>query len=154
MQPLHLFENNAFVEPQHANRILANGLVEIHFSLRHYRIQRKDQKAFDSFTADIEQIIVLKSGTPKSRSAYKRRNPRTGPVHVKRSKLSMNPDSTLMDVGLRTSMTLGLTITFSVINLFSLMAYRFTHLWCGSPTDPPQNPGTIYRPRRRHRNIR
>jgi hypothetical protein len=154
VQPLHLFENNEFVEPQHANRILANSLAEIHFSLRHYRIQRRDQKPFDSFTADIEQIIVLKSGTPKSRSAYKRSNPRTGPLHVKRSKLSTNPDSTLMNVGLRTSMTLGLAITCSITNLCLFIAYRFTYLWHDGSTDPPKNSRTIHRPWRRHRNIR
>jgi hypothetical protein len=78
------------VEPKDVNGVLANALAEIHFSLKHYRIQHKDEKGFNSFTATIKQIIVLKSGVPKSRSAYKHDNPRSGPLMVKNIRVSMN----------------------------------------------------------------
>ena len=74
---LSVYTNGVFVEPKDVNGVLANALAEIHFSLKHYRIQHKDEKGFNSFTTTIKQIIVLKSGVPKSRSAYKHDNPRS-----------------------------------------------------------------------------
>jgi hypothetical protein len=89
VQPLRVYDNEGnFVEPNDVNTKLANALAEIHFSLKHYRIQRANEKPFDSFSAHVEQIIVLKAGTPKARSAYKRNNPRAGPLITKRVRLA------------------------------------------------------------------
>jgi hypothetical protein len=85
---LRAYLDGHFIEPNDVNGILANALVEVHFSLKHYRIQREADKGFDSFTANIEQINVLKRGAPKAPNPYKRHNPRIGPLDVKRTKLS------------------------------------------------------------------
>jgi hypothetical protein len=87
-----VYIDSQFVEPADVNGVLANALAEIHFSLKHYRIEHAGQKGYDSFTAIVEQVVVLKAGTPKSRSAYKRENPRTGPLVVKRMRLTVNDD--------------------------------------------------------------
>jgi hypothetical protein len=73
VQPLRAYLDNRFVEPNDVNGLLANALVEVHFSLKHYRIQREGDKGFDSFTANIEQINVLKRGAPKAPNPYKRK---------------------------------------------------------------------------------
>ena len=91
MQPLRTYENRHFIEPNDVIGILGNALVEIHFSLKHYRIQREGQKGFDSFTTNIEQINVLKRGIAKAPNPYKRQNPRDGPFDVKRPRLTMRP---------------------------------------------------------------
>jgi hypothetical protein len=88
VQPLRAYLDGHFIEPNDVNGILANALVEVHFSLKHYRIQREGDKGFDSFTANIEQINVLKRGAPKAPNPYKRHNPRIGPLDVKRTKLT------------------------------------------------------------------
>ena len=80
-----------FVEPNDVNGILGNALIEIHFSFKHYRIQREGEKGFDSFTANIKQINILKRGAAKEPNPYKRRNPRDGPFNVKRAKLTLRP---------------------------------------------------------------
>jgi hypothetical protein len=89
VQPLRAYIDDRFVEPNDVNGILANALVEVHFSLKHYHIQREGDKGFDSFTAHIEQINVLKRGAPKAPNPYKRHNPRVGPLQVKRAKISI-----------------------------------------------------------------
>jgi len=88
VQPLRVYVDNKFIEPAEVNHILANALAEVHFSLKHYHIQRPGENAFDSFTANIEQINVLKSGVPRARTAYKHDNPRTGPIIAKRIRLT------------------------------------------------------------------
>ena len=80
-----------FIEPNDVNGILGNTLVEIHFSLKHYHIQREGQKGFDSFTTDIKQINILKCGAAKEPNPYKQWNPQDGPLDVKRPKLTMRP---------------------------------------------------------------
>jgi hypothetical protein len=87
VQPLRVYVEGKFVEPGDVNHTLANALAEIHFTLKHYHIQRPGENAFDSFTANIEQINVLKTGVPHARTAYKRSNPRSGPVPTKRIRL-------------------------------------------------------------------
>jgi hypothetical protein len=59
---------------------MTNALIEVHFSMRHYRIN-KDSESFDFFVAYIEQIVILTSGQPSARDAYKRKNLRDGPYH-------------------------------------------------------------------------
>jgi hypothetical protein len=94
VQPLRAYEGNTFIEPNDVVGIIGNALVEIHFSLKHYRIQREGQKSFDSFTSNIEQINVLRRGIPKAPNPYKRQNPREGPFQVKRLKTLMAPTET------------------------------------------------------------
>jgi hypothetical protein len=88
VQPLRAYVEGNFIKPNDVNGVLSNVLVEAHFSLKHYRIQREGEKGFDSFTANIEQINVLKRGAPKAPNPYKRHNPRIGPLEVKRTKLT------------------------------------------------------------------
>ena len=90
MQPLHAYLNGHFIEPNDVNEIIGNALIEIHFLLKHYWIQCKGQKGFDSFTANIEQINVLKHGATRASNPYKQQNPHGGPVEVKHTKISMH----------------------------------------------------------------
>jgi hypothetical protein len=91
VQPLRAYMDNRFIEPNDVNGTLANALVEIHFTIKHYNIRREGEKPFDSFTANIEQLTVLERGAPKQLTPYKRRNPRSGPLKVKCVKVSMIP---------------------------------------------------------------
>jgi len=62
---LRIHMDNRFIEPNDVNGTLANVLVKIHFTIKYYNIQREGEKPFDSFTADIEQLIVLERGALK-----------------------------------------------------------------------------------------
>jgi hypothetical protein len=75
--------NNQFVEPLKVNKALKNALVEIHFSIIHYKIGRGGDM-HDSFTAVPKQVIILKTAPLEMPSAYKRKNVRSGPVRPKR----------------------------------------------------------------------
>lgn len=96
VQALRVYVNGHFVEPADVNGILANGLVELHFTLKHFHISRSGEKDFDSFTAVIEQIIVLKPGVPKAPNAYKRKGPREGPVVVKKPRVEVEQTCTFI----------------------------------------------------------
>jgi hypothetical protein len=84
--PLKVYIGNKFVEPLDVCAALSNALVEMHFTIQHYRIAK--ESAFDSFSAVIQQILVLKPGVSKNASPYKRKNFRDGPVKVKAPKIS------------------------------------------------------------------
>jgi hypothetical protein len=72
VQPLPVYKDGIYVEPQHVNAALKNALVEVHFCLRHYQIKDKNSERFvDSFAATVQQIIVLKEGVPKKPNVYK-----------------------------------------------------------------------------------
>ncbi|KAI9428385.1 hypothetical protein H4582DRAFT_1782341, partial [Lactarius indigo] len=66
--PLHVFNSTNFVEPVTVNEALLHSVVEVHFVLRHYYFNKKEE---DSFNASIEQIVVLQSPTVAP-SPYKR----------------------------------------------------------------------------------
>jgi hypothetical protein len=85
VQPLRVYKDDKYIEPSDVNNVLKGSLVEIHFSLKHYRIFRRDEgtKAFDSFNATIEQILVLKPGELRETSYYKRKNLLDGPYRPK-----------------------------------------------------------------------
>jgi len=69
-----------YVEPSSINNTVRNALVEVHFTLKHHHIQRKDgSKPLDSFSRCIEQINILKPGVPLTISGYKRKNLLDGP---------------------------------------------------------------------------
>ena len=78
--PLPVYVNEFFVEPAHVNNCIKGALVELHFELHHFAIRKKMQ---DSFNATIEQIVVLRHRDERPATAYKRKNPREGPVQVK-----------------------------------------------------------------------
>ncbi|KAF8256856.1 hypothetical protein EI94DRAFT_169247 [Lactarius quietus] len=78
--PLAVYVNDTFIEPANVNNAIKGALVELHFELHHFAIRKKAQ---DSFNATIEQIIVLRPGEACPVTAYKRKNPRDGPIRVK-----------------------------------------------------------------------
>jgi hypothetical protein len=84
VQTLPVFHNEQFVDPVRVNSALKNALVEVHFCLRHYRIQEKGAgRAVDSFSAIVQQIVILKEGVPKPMNPYKRKNVLDGPYKPK-----------------------------------------------------------------------
>jgi hypothetical protein len=79
-QPLPVYKDGAYVQPLHVNAALKNALVEVHFSLHHYRIKDKTaDRLVDSFNGIVQQIIILKEGVPKPINPYKRKNLLDGP---------------------------------------------------------------------------
>lgn len=87
-QPLPVFKDNNYVPPPAVNAALKGSLVEVHFSLKHYRIRKRDSKPLDSFTGLIEQIIILKPGEQRLLTSYKRKNILDGPYRPKPFKTS------------------------------------------------------------------
>ncbi|EDR03105.1 uncharacterized protein LACBIDRAFT_307571 [Laccaria bicolor S238N-H82] len=81
--PLMVYdETEAAVLPMNVTETIKGALVELTFRLKHYYIQDKN---YDTFSAAIEQIIVLKRAPPKQPSPYRRgagpvRLPTTGPT--------------------------------------------------------------------------
>jgi hypothetical protein len=83
-QPLPVYDKDAYVEPSGVNNAVRNALVEVHFTLKHHHIQRKDgSKPLDPFSGHIEQINILKPGVPLTISGYKRKNLLDGPYRPK-----------------------------------------------------------------------
>lgn len=88
VQPLPVYKATNYIEPLAVNAALNSSLVEVHFTLRHYHIWRKETQrepaaAIDSFTGTIQQVIILKSGTPRTAAGYKRKNITEGPFRPK-----------------------------------------------------------------------
>jgi hypothetical protein len=83
VQPLPVFKDDIYVLPPAVNSAMKGSLVEVHFSLKHYRIRKRDSKPFDSFTGLVEQIIILKPGEPRLSTSYKRKNILDGPYRPK-----------------------------------------------------------------------
>jgi hypothetical protein len=84
VQPLAVYKNDQYVDPVRVNGAMKNALVEVHFCLRHYQIQEKGTgRAVDSFSAIVQQIVILKEGVPKPMNAYKRKNVLDGPYKPK-----------------------------------------------------------------------
>jgi hypothetical protein len=82
-QPLPVFKDNEYVQPPAVNSALKDSLVEVHFSVKHYRIRKRDSKPMDLFTRLVEQIIILKPGKLRLPSTYKRKNLLEGPYQPK-----------------------------------------------------------------------
>jgi hypothetical protein len=74
---LPVFQNGQLVDPPDVTKALTNALAEVHFRIKHYRINRQEG-AYDSFSGLVEQVIVIKDGKPKPPNAYKRKNMREG----------------------------------------------------------------------------
>lgn len=85
VNPLPVYRNDVFVEPLLVNKALKGALVEVHFNIRHFKIEEHD-----SFTAIPLQVIILKDGPPETNSPYKRKNLRDGPVRPKEFSSSTN----------------------------------------------------------------
>jgi hypothetical protein len=84
VQPLPVYKDNSYIEPSAVNNALKGALVEVHFCIQHYRIKNKDaDKMSDSFSGQVQQIIILKDGIPKSDNVYKRKNLLDGPFRPK-----------------------------------------------------------------------
>ena len=82
-QPLLIFKDDVYVPPLAVNSTLKDSLVEVHFSIKHYRIHKRDSKPIDSFTGLVEQVIVLRAGEPRVGNSYKRKNLLEGPYRPK-----------------------------------------------------------------------
>ncbi len=66
--PLLVYRNKQFIDPVNVKNVVQRALVELHFELRHFCIQKKSQ---DSFNGSIEQVIVLQPGEDRLVSPYK-----------------------------------------------------------------------------------
>jgi hypothetical protein len=64
--------NDNFVQGPDVINKMRNALVEVHFRIKHYRING-DSDAFDSFSGLVEQVVILQPGRPKAASPYKDR---------------------------------------------------------------------------------
>jgi len=83
-QPLPVYKDNTYIEPRAVNNALKGALVEVHFCIQHYRIKNKDAaKTSDSFSGQVQQIIILQDGIPKNDNIYKRKNLLDGPFRPK-----------------------------------------------------------------------
>ena len=70
--PLPVYDEQwQYVEPVHVSSVLKGSLVKLHFRLKHYFIKRETGN-YDTFTGTIEQIIVLKRGSPEVKSPYRK----------------------------------------------------------------------------------
>jgi hypothetical protein len=72
--PLAVYRaDDTFVEPIDVCESMRNAIVEVHFALKHYRIGKGDS-AFDSFSATVEQVVILKGGDLHSGPSYSKRS--------------------------------------------------------------------------------
>ena len=74
VKPLAVYNEDKYVEPLAVNASLKYALVEVHFTLKHFCIRKRDAKPLDSFTGHIEQVIILKPGEARTSRPYKRKN--------------------------------------------------------------------------------
>jgi len=77
--PLRLYRGESLVEPADVNEALMGAVVQVFFTIRHYYLR---EKKFDSFSADILQIKILKPRLSMTHSGFKRRNAREGPFDI------------------------------------------------------------------------
>jgi hypothetical protein len=84
-QPLLVYKVDEYVNPKDINMMLKNALVEVHFSLKLYRIYRKGEgiKPFDSFSGIVKQVIILQPGDSPGPNNYKCKNFPEGPYRPK-----------------------------------------------------------------------
>ncbi|KAF7970488.1 hypothetical protein HWV62_23855 [Athelia sp. TMB] len=87
--PFRLYTHDgAYVSPENVESVLHNGLVECHFTLKHYHFKSGEKGSSDKFTAALEQTIWLKAGKRRlvSGGYNKRKNPLDGPTQPKVNK--------------------------------------------------------------------
>jgi len=73
--PLLVYQNEQFIDPVNVKNVVQQALVELHFKLQYFCIQKKSQ---DLFNGSIEQVIVLQPGEDRLVSPYKRKNLQEG----------------------------------------------------------------------------
>jgi len=84
--PLPIFNiDDCFIEAPEANGCLRNALVEVHFSLVHYKVSSPRQ-THDSYNAMPKQVIVLNEAPIQELSIYKHKNIQSGPMRPKKLK--------------------------------------------------------------------
>lgn len=57
--PLPVYVGNHFIKPQDVEEMMKGALVEVHFELWHFCIQKKKE---DSFNSMVQQVVVLQPG--------------------------------------------------------------------------------------------
>ena len=75
--PLPVYVEEHLVHPNDVQEMLRGALVEVHFELRHFYIQKDNR---DSFNATVQQVVVLQPGVARPTTAYKGRNLLEGPI--------------------------------------------------------------------------
>ena len=85
-------EKDNFVNPEDVPSILKGSLVEVTLKLKHYHIRSADKPPFDSFTGGIEQMVVLKRGTPSPPSPF-RTQLKKGPTRPSHAELQDAADT-------------------------------------------------------------
>ena len=81
--PLRAYKGDAgdvFIEPAKVNNTICNALLEIHFTIHHAFLGKKNPPQ-DTFRTNIEQIHILKKGFD-SMSAYHTSDPCLGPIKL------------------------------------------------------------------------
>ena len=68
--PLLVYQNEQFIDPVNVKNVVQQALVELHFKLQYFCIQKKSQ---DLFNGSIEQVIILQPGEDRPVSPYKRK---------------------------------------------------------------------------------
>lgn len=69
--PLPVYNiSHSLVGPAKVNAVLRNSVVEIHFNLKHYAIRADGVAKFDTYTAFVRQIVVIKEAPPKVADPY------------------------------------------------------------------------------------
>ena len=94
--PLAVYKDDQYVQPAAVNATLKYALVEVHFTLKHFCIRKRDAKPLDSFTGLIQQIVVLKAGEARAAANYKWKILLDGPFRPKpfQAPLVMAPKDT------------------------------------------------------------
>ena len=143
-QPLPVFKDDLYVRPAAVNSTLKDSLVEVHFAIKHYRIQKRDSKPIDSFTGLVEQVIILKSGEPRAQNSYKRKNLLDGPYRPKPFK---DLKSSLTSVALHTPARVPVPVLAGVLPAFDQRtAVEATASQTHNDPNTPAAPATIALP--------
>ena len=74
-------EKGTRISPEELSSIVKGALIELTFTLCHYHIKNSTQN-YDTYTGNIEQIIILERAPPKKISPYRKGG---GPVRIQPS---------------------------------------------------------------------
>lgn len=82
-RPLRAYDDSGqYIEPEKVNETIKDCLVELHFTVKHYGIIKTTEPKYDTFTGEIQQIVILEKAPPKMKSRYEK-SLRGGPVRIK-----------------------------------------------------------------------
>lgn len=82
-RPLRAYnELGDYIEPEKVNAAIKDCLVELHFTVKHYGYNKTTEPKYDTFTGEIQQIVILEKAPPKTKSRYEK-SLRGGPVRIK-----------------------------------------------------------------------